>query len=316
MARKHMKLPKNVARRFEGNPTITLADLPFQAADIHNAGAVKHNGEYVLLVTVENLQGYCSIYRARSRGGRQFEIDPEPILAPSQEGPFAPYETNGVRDARITPFGDTYYIIYLAHSEYGWRLALAKTDDFESIERVALISEPDTKSGVLFPRKINGRYARLERPREGGSIWISYSEDLVNWGGWDVVMTPRGGYWDSDRIGAGVPPIEVECGWMLFYYGEKFLPSGPLFRLGVAFLDREDPTTVIGRSNVPLLAPHERYERIGDVNNLVFACGAVMNEEENQFELYYGASNSCICLSTVDATICQQIGMARFARGD
>lgn len=307
MAKKNEKLIKNVVERYAGNPIIGLREVPFQAGDVHNAGAVKHNGEYILLITVESLQGYCSIYRARSEDGRHFQMEDEPILSPAREGRFSTYENEGVRDARITPCDGSYYITYLAHSKFGFRLALARTEDFETIERVALISEPDTKNGVLFPRKIDGRFARLERPREGGNIWISYSDDMLHWGGWRVVMTPRHGYWDCHRIGASVPPVETPCGWMVFYYGVKNTPSGPLFRLGVAFLDHEDPTRVVGRSNIPLLAPQERYERIGDVGNLVFSCGAVVNREEDQVEVYYGASNSCICLGTVGFDDLQKI---------
>ena len=299
MRGKNTKLPKNVVRRWAGNPIITLADLPFVASDIHNAGAVRHEGECVLLVTVESLRGDCAVYRARSKDGHRFTIDSAPFISAAREGPFAPYEEAGVRDARITHFDGTYYIIYLAESRHGVRLALAKTRDFESAERVALISEPDTKSGVLFPRKIGGRFARLERPREGGNIWISYSEDLTHWGGWQVVMTPRHGFWDYDRIGAAVPPMETPCGWMLFYYGVREVPGGPLYRLGVAFLDLKDPTHVIGRSNIPILAPLHPYERIGDVGNLVFSCGAVLSADGSGVEVYYGAADSCICIGTV-----------------
>ncbi len=296
---KNVKLQRNAVERYEGNPILTLADLPFRASDVHNAGAVRHAGQYILLVTVESLQGSCSIYTARSDDGRHFCVEEDPILAPSLEGPFAPYETEGVRDARITLFDGVYYVFYLAHSQYGFRLALARTEDFETIDRVALVSEPDTKSAGLFPRRIAGRYARLERPNEGGNIWISYSDDLTYWGDWDCVLTPRAGYWDCDRIGVAVPPIWTHCGWMVFYYGVKNTPSGPIFRLGVAFLDHEDPTRVVGRSNIPLLAPTEHYERIGDVSNLVFSCGALMDHEERKVEIYYGASDSCICLGTV-----------------
>jgi predicted GH43/DUF377 family glycosyl hydrolase len=293
------KIPKNIVRRYAANPIIAIGDLPFLANDVHNAGAVRHEGTTVLLITVENLKGDCCVFRALSDDGRRFEIDDEPFLAPSRKGPFAPYEERGVRDARVTRFDGFYHIVYLAESSHGFRLGLARTEDFESVERVALISEPDTKNGVLFPRRIGGKYARLERPREGGNIWIAYSDDLLNWGEWDVVMTPRHGFWDYDRIGAAVPPIETECGWLLFYYGVRNLPGGPLFRLGVAFLDPDDPSKVLGRSNVPVLAPRERYERIGDVPNLIFSCGAVASEDKSEVEIYYGAADSCICLGTV-----------------
>ncbi|KPK62179.1 MAG: hypothetical protein AMK73_06600 [Planctomycetes bacterium SM23_32] len=310
------KISKNIVRRWAGNPVISIRDLPFHANDVHNAGAARHEGRYVLLVTIENLRGDCSIFRAWSDDGRRFEMDPEPFLAPSLDGPFAEYEGRGVRDARITPFDDTYYITYLAESEHGFRLGLAETRGFEEVVRVGLISEPDTKNGMLFPRRIGGRFVRLERPREGGNIWISYSDDLVHWGGWNVVMTPRNGFWDYDRIGASVPPIETECGWLLFYYGVRNLPGGPLFRLGVAFLDLDDPSQVVARSNVPVLAPHERYERVGDVPNLVFSCGAVLSEDRSEVEIYYGAADSCICLGTVPVEELERTCAAARAAGD
>lgn len=309
------KLQMNIVERWEGNPVLSIRDLPFQASDVHNAGAVKHNGEYILLVTVENLRGDCSIYRARSRDGRQFEIDRTPILQPASHEPFATHESRGVRDARITRFDGTYYIIYLADSAHGFRLGLARTQDFSAVERVALISEPDTKNGMLFPCKFAGKYARLERPREGGNIWISYSEDLIHWGGWELVMTPRHGFWDYDRIGAAAPPMETECGWLLFYYGVRNLPGGPLFRLGVAFLERDNPAQVLGRSNIPVLAPQERYERVGDVANLVFSCGAVLSDDGSEVEIYYGAADSCICLGTVPMEELERMCNPAKARG-
>ncbi len=308
------KMHKNIVHRWEGNPVVSLRDLPFQAADLHNAGAVKWRGQYILLLTVESLRGDCSIYLARSDDGRHFEVEPSPVLAPSHQQPFATYESRGVRDARITPFDGTYYITYLAESAHGFRVGLAKTEDFATFERVALISEPDTKSGMLFPRKIGGKFARLERPGEGGNIWISYSDDLIYWGRWEAVMTPRHGFWDYDRIGGAVPPVETEIGWLVLYYGVKNVPGGPLFRLGLAFLGLEDPTQEVGRSNIPILAPREQYERIGDVGNLIFSCGALMSDDGSELEIYYGAADSCICLGTVPLEELERVCMPHKAR--
>jgi len=64
-----------------------------------------------------------------------------------------------------------------------------------------------------------------------------------------------------------------------------------------AILDKDEPWNVIGRTNIPILAPREHYERIGDVPNLVFSCGAII-EPDNSIKLYYGAANSCVCLGT------------------
>ena len=288
---------RDIVHRWEGNPIITLDDVPFAVSDICNAGAIKLPDRYVLLVTIQNQEGYYSIYRAVSDDGYSFDVDATPLMAPTTEGPDAEYDDQGVLDPRVTQLEGIYYITYDAVGGHGFRLGLARTEDFVTVERLGLMSEPDTKAGALFPAKINGRYARLERPWEGGSIWISYSDDLTYWGRSEVVMTPRGGFWDYHRIGAATPPMEVELGWLLIYYGIKETSGGPLFRLGAAILNRDDPSEVIGRTNVPILSPRDEYERIGDVQNLVFSCGAII-EPGDVLKLYYGAANSCICVGS------------------
>lgn len=289
------KAGRDVIHRFKYNPLITIEDLPLMCSDIWNAGVIRFRGEYLLLLTVESLEGLGGIYLARSTDGYSFFVEPEPFMTLSKDEPFARYETFGIRDPRITEIDMTYYITYLAESENGKRIGLARTKDFRSVERIQLISQPDTKSACLFSRKFNDRYAMLERPSDGGSIWLSYSGDLTHWGSSTIALTPRSGYWDSERIGAASPPIEIEQGWLLIYYGEKETAAGPLVRLGAAILNRNDPSCVLARSNIPILSPREKYERIGDVGNVVFSCGALL-ENASQVRVYYGASDSCICL--------------------
>ena len=168
---------------------------------------------------------------------------------------------------------------------------------FNSVDFISYASQVDVKNGVLFPNKINGRFAMLKRPT-GGGIWISYSDDLTFWGDDKPVMTPRGGYWDASRIGAAAVPIETEKGWLLVYYGTKDTSAGPLVRLGAALLDKADPSKVKVRTCVPIISPRERYERIGDIPNMIFSCGAILRDGE--LWVYYGASDSCICLGTVE----------------
>ncbi len=288
---------RDVIHRDEGNPLIRIEDLPFRCSDIWNAAVVRYGGEYLLLLTVEALAGSGSLYLARGADGRSFSVDSEPLMTGSARGPQAEYETFGLRDPRITELGGLYYITYVAHSEHGRRIGLARTLDFRSVEKMGFLSEPDVNSGALFPKLICGRHALLDRPSDGASIWVSYSDDLTYWGGSTVVMTPRAGYWDAGRVGAAGPPIEIDQGWLLIYYGEKWTNAGPLVRLGAAILERDDPSHVIARSSIPILSPRERYERIGDVPNVVFSCGALL-ESGGEVKLYYGASDSCICLGT------------------
>jgi len=288
---------RDIIHRWEENPIITIEDLSFRCMDICNAGAVKVADQYILLLTIQNLEGRYSIYCAQSRDGYHFEVGDRPFLSPCQDKPLAIYEERGVLDGRVVLLEGVYYICYDALGRHGYRAALARTEDFRTVQRIGHVSEPDTKGGVLFPRKIKGKYARLERPWEGRSIWVSYSEDLEYWGWSEVVATPRGGFWDSDHIGIGTPPIEIDPGWLFIYYGIKQTSTGPLFRLGAVILDAENPTEILGRTNAPILSPREDYERIGDVSNLVFSCGAII-EPNGEVRLYYGAADSCICLGT------------------
>jgi len=288
---------RDIVHRWKGNPAITIDDLSFRCNDIYNAGAVKFEDQYILLLTIQSLQGFYAVYAARSSDGYRFAVDNQPLMSRCKEGPLAKYESQGVLDARISLLGDTYYISYDALGDHGYVLGLATTSDFQTVRRVGLMSQPDTKGGVLFSRKIKGKYARLERPWAGCSIWVTYSDDLEFWGWSEIVMTPRGGFWDCTRIGVGAPPIETAHGWLLIYYGVKQNSSGPLFRLGAVVLDYDEPTRIIGRTNVPILSPRERYERIGELPNVVFCCGCVV-EDDNKVKIYYGASNSSICVGT------------------
>ena len=290
---------RDTVHRWEGNPLITISDLDFKCSDIRNASVVQVNDELMLLVDIEHLAGSHCIHLARQQENRRFLVDKDPFMFSSTDPRYAQYESQGVMDPRITFLDDKYYIMYVANGDHGFRIGLAMTRDFKSAERIGLISEPDTKGGALFPSKINGKYARLERPTEGNSIWISYSDDLIYWGESKSVLSPRDGFWDLNRVGTGPPPVEIEKGWLIIYYGVKETSAGPLYRLGAAVLDKDDPTKVLGRSNIPILSPREDYERIGDTPNIVFATGALI-EKNGSLEIYYGAADSCICMGTTN----------------
>lgn len=288
---------RDIIHRWEQNPIISIKDLSFKAADIWNAGAVKIGNTYILIVTIESLSGHKDLYLARSNNGYHFTVDKSPFMTHAEISTAKKYERISIMDARITFLDNAYYITYIAESRHGFRIALAKTEDFKGVKRIGFISEVDTKGGALFPEKVNGRYARLERPGEGGRIWISYSDDLVYWGGSEAVMSPRTGFWDSSRIGDAVPPFRIPDGrWLMLYYGIKETSAGPLFRIGAALLDADDPSRVNARTNIPILSPREEYERVGDIRNLIFTCGGIV--EDSKLLLYYGAARSCICAGT------------------
>lgn len=111
------------------------------------------------------------------------------------------------------------------------------------------------------------------------------------------MITPRAGHWDAYRVGASVPPIRTTEGWLEIYHGTKMTPSGPIYRVGAVLLDFEDPSKVIARCSDPLLSPRENYERIGDVGNVVFACGVII-ENGGEVRLYYGAADTSVCVAS------------------
>jgi predicted GH43/DUF377 family glycosyl hydrolase len=296
---KHFPFGHDILHRFEGNPIIALEDIPFRCNTVFNGAVVKRGNEYIHLLRVESQQGYSVFALARSKDGLHFTVEDKPVMEPARKGPFARYEKRGIEDPRITEIEGVYYVMYTAYSKYGPRIALAKTEDFSHYERIAIVSEPGNKDGILFPERINGEYVRLDRPigKGVGSMWVSYSKNLVDWGKSEILMTPRQGMWDSYRIGASVPPIRTEHGWLEIYHGVKKTAAGPIYRIGTVMLDLEKPEKVIARSNQPILSPRADYERIGDVGNVAFACGAIV-EDSGEIKVYYGAADTCICVAT------------------
>ncbi len=238
---------------------------------------------------------------ARSQDGiGGWEIDPRPLLKPGE--PDFPHEAFGCEDPRLTYLQDEneWIIAYTAYSPNGPAVALARTKDFRSVERLGLALSPNNKDAAVFPRRFNGRWAMLHRPVSGEieHIWIAYSPDLVHWGSPACVLPERGGpWWDGVRVGAGTVPIETPDGWLLIYHGVKMMPAGPIYRLGLAMLDKDNPSRLLVRCDRWAMSPTEHYERYGDVPNVVFTCGALVRGDD--LWLYYGAADACTCLATV-----------------
>lgn len=270
-----------------------------------NAGAIRFGGETLLLVRVEDLQGMSHLTVARSRHGfADWQIDSQPTFVADPEK--YPEELWGVEDPRIVFLEEKqqYAITYVAYSRGGPMVSLATTGDFRHFERYGAIMPPHNKDASLFPRRFDGKWALIHRPKPGGAhlrahIWISYSPDLVHWGGHRILLEARlGGWWDVDKIGLGPQPIETDEGWLIIYHGVRVTASGAIYRLGLALLDLENPAKIIRRSKHWFLGPAEPYERIGDVQNVTFPCGAVTNDATGELHLYYGAADTCIALAS------------------
>lgn len=289
-----------IVKRYPGNPVLTKKDIPYPVHTVHNAGVAKYNGKYFMLFRAHRGNGRCVLGLATSDDGYKFVAEDKPFLVPATEGPFQKYESGGVEDPRITCIDGVYYITYSCYSSLGVRIGLAKTTDFKTVERVAMITEADYRNLVLFPEKINGRYARLDRPHSDISpwaIWISYSPDLIYWGESELVMQPVKYHWDEMKIGPGAPPFKTAEGWLSIYHGVFPTMDGAVYRLGVALHDLECPAKILGVGEDWILQPEDPWEVTGYVHNVVFSCGAVP-EEDGTVKIYWGAADSVMCVGT------------------
>ncbi len=291
-------MKERVVRRFPNNPILTREDVPYSVATVHNAGVVKTpDGRYVMLFRSHRLNGRSIIGLAESDDGLRFRVANKPFLVPTEKPPFSRYEEFGVEDLRISAFEDTYWLTYSGYSRHGVRVLLARTEDFRSVERVALFTECDTRNVVLFPGKFDGKYVRLQRPHtEIGkwSIWASESPDLIHWGQAEPVLSPTPYHWTELKVGPGATPFACNNGWLHVFHGVYPTMAGNVYRLGVALHDLDDPRRMLAVSDEWILEPEDPWERSGYVPNVVFSCGAVA-EPDNTVKLYWGGADTVMC---------------------
>jgi predicted GH43/DUF377 family glycosyl hydrolase len=99
--------------------------------------------------------------------------------------------------------------------------------------------------------------------------------------------------WDGLKVGIAGPPIKTDRGWLLLYHG---VSENGIYRVGAALLDSNDPTNILARLLQPILEPIQDYELYGQINNVVFPCGAVVRDDT--IYIYYGGADSVIGLAT------------------
>jgi predicted GH43/DUF377 family glycosyl hydrolase len=228
---------------------------------------------------------------ARSGDGVRFAVDAQPFIRPQ-----APFETFGVEDARITTLDGVYSINYTAVSPHGIATALAMTRDFSALERQGVIFPPSNRDVALFPQQIDGMYACYHRPMPGDlgkyNIWLATSPDLIHWGAHRLVLESESDGWESGRVGGGAPPLWTERGWLSIYHAAD---RQHRYCLGAFLTAHDDPARVIARSAAPILEPQAPYEVGGFFPNVVFTCGALIDDEI--LRLYYGAGDNTLALA-------------------
>ena len=136
-----------------GCSIITVEDIPFRCNSVFNAGAAIHNGEYVLMLRVEDLKGRSVFALARSYDGFHFTIDPHPVMEPSDVEPFRTYEQRGIEDPRITEIDGVYHIMYTAYPDTARALPSRQRPTLGVSPALELYQSLKTRTGCSFPGK-------------------------------------------------------------------------------------------------------------------------------------------------------------------
>lgn len=204
-------------------------------------------------------------------------------------------------DPRVVWIEDRYYVTWCNGLAGSPTIGIGYTTDFQTFYQMENAFLPFNRNGVLFPRKINGKYVMLSRPSDSGhtpfgDIYYSESPDMVHWGRHRFVMGATDG-WQATKIGAGPIPVETSEGWLLIYHGVLTSCNGFVYSFGAALLDLDEPWKVRYRGEPYLLAPQAPYERTGDVPNVAFPCAALTDPETGRMAIYYGGADTVVCLA-------------------
>jgi predicted GH43/DUF377 family glycosyl hydrolase len=217
-----------------------------------------------------------------------------------------------VEDPRLIKIGADYYLTYTGYNKVDAQLCLAKSTDLIHWTRLGVILPANkgrwnvhwTKSGAILNEKIGGKYWMYwmgDAAGENGAnqMGVAYSDDLIHWKEPldHPVLPHRPGMFDSRVVEPGPPPVLTDRGILLVYNGAD---DKLVYRTGWALFDKSDPAKVLARSTVPVFAPRERWEKAGQVPNVVFVEGMLM--EPHRWLFYYGGADKNVGVASATLT--------------
>lgn len=303
--------------RPESNPNL-LERIAINAA--FNAGAIKFNGKYILVVRVEAADRKSFFAVAESPNGiDHFRFWDAPVVLPETEEP----DTN-VYDMRIVAHEDGWmYGLFCTERKdpsapaYDQSMAvaqcgIARTKDLKTWERLADLKtpSPQQRNVVLHPEFVNGQYAFFTRPQDGfiesgtgGGIGFglcaSIEQAVIEK---ETVVDPKQYHTVYEaKNGMGPEPIKTEHGWLFLAHGVRNTAAGLRYVLYIFMTDLHDLTKVIYKPAGYFLAP-EGIERVGDVSNVVFCNGWILDEDGKIF-IYYASSDTRMHVATTNLAV-------------
>lgn len=319
ITRNHVPLHWRFDLNKETNPYF-MERIGFNAA--FNAGAIKLNGKYLMVVRTEGNDRKSFFAVAESDNGIDgFKFWDKPITLPQTDE----FDTN-VYDMRLTQHDDGWiYGVFCTErkdpdapegdtSSAVAAAGIARTKDLVEWERLPdLISTTgQQRNVVLFPHLIDGKYAFYTRPQDGfidtgkgGGIGFGLSETIEKAEVKEEVIVDAKTYHTIYEVknGLGPAPIKTEHGWLQLAHGVRNTAAGLRYTLYVFMTDLEKPWMVTHKPNGHFISPL-KDERVGDVSNVVFANGWIADEDGKVF-IYYASSDTRmhVATTTIDVLV-------------
>ena len=317
-----VKKNKNIKlKKVLNNPIISPSFYSWESKATFNPAALNYDGKIHLVYRAigdddSSVLGYAASYDGLNIEDRPSFFVYKRFQEFIKSGEKIKYDSGGgwdggCEDPRLTLIDDMVYLIFTAFD--GWssiRLALTSISlsDFKNKKwnwkKTVLISPPGEihKNWVLFPEKINGKFAimhsispdilieyfdSLDELNGSNNFIKSYYHNKPNWKG----------KWHSKVRGVGPTPIRIDEGWLVFYHAmDKKDPDK--YKLGAMVLDYKDPTKILYISKNPILEPEEDYENNGLKWGVIYSCGAVVKDDD--VLVYYGGSDQFCCVAKIN----------------
>ena len=287
-----------------------------------NAGAIKFNGKYIMVVRVEGADRKSFFAVAESPNGiDHFTFWEHPVTMPETSEP----DTN-LYDMRLTEHEDGWiYGLFCTerrdpeapiHDQSMATAAcgIARTKDLLTWERLTDLQtpSPQQRNVVLHPEFVDGKYALYTRPQDsfisagkGGGIGFGLCDNMEHAVIKEEIIIDNKQYHTvyEAKNGQGPAPIKTEKGWLHLAHGVRNTAAGLRYTLYMFMTDLNDLTKVTHKPAGYFLAP-EGIERVGDVSNVAF-CNGWIKDEDGKIFVYYASSDTRmhVATTTVDKLI-------------
>ena len=288
-------------KKYKRNPIIAPdCKSYFERECAYNPGAIVHAGKIYLIYRAEGIykNSISRLCLAVSNDGFNFKkYGHNPIIRPTR-----PEEKGGCEDPRITKINNTFYLTYVSWNGnplFTSNVSLATSKDLVTWKKHGIIIK-NFKAGALYAEKINGKYIMYVKGAGYNknislNIYLAQSDNLKKWTvDKTPVLRPRKNSFDNLLVEPGPAPLLIKEKLVLIHNTSD---KNIVYRPSLAILDKNNPGKIIYRTKKPLLSITEQFEKLGKVNNVIFAEGLV--EFKNKYFLYYGCADKCIGVATI-----------------